>query len=191
MQRYLWTLPIALLACAACSTAEDPNKKRQLGPVLPPYQASLMFIISPPDAGDGCDVRASGYTAFIGGPPNSSRADPGMRAIDGVEFADIRCKISGSGPFNLSLSAAKSAAVFSLIDGTVAGGSGSATISMAGPGTGDAPLSGACQLDVSTRPFQVVPGNIWASFVCPSVGNPTQPGSCSAQGEFVFENCDD
>jgi hypothetical protein len=191
MQRYLWTLPIALLSCAACSTTEDPSKKRQLGPVLPPYQASLYFVISPPDGGAGCDVSRSGYVANIGGPPNSSRADPGMRSIDGVEFADIRCRVSGSGPFNLSLSAAKSAAVFSLVDGTVAGGSGSATISMAGPGTGSAPLSGVCQLDTSRRPFQVAPGNIWASFVCPSVGNPTQPGACSAQGEFVFENCDE
>jgi hypothetical protein len=190
MQRYLWTLPIALLSCVACSTAEDPNKKRQLGPVLPPYQASLYFLISPPDSGDGCDI-ARPYTANIGGPPNSSRADPGMLSIDGVEFADIRCRVSGSGPFNLNLSAEKSAAAFSLVNGTVAGGSGTATISLAGPGTSAAPLAGVCQLDVSMQPFQVAPGKIWASFMCPSVSSSAQPGACSAQGEFVFENCDE
>jgi hypothetical protein len=188
MQRYLWTLPLAFLSCAACSTTDDPNKKRQLGPVLPPYQASLYFLISPPDAGDGCDITRP-YTANIGGPPNSSRGDPGMRAIDGVEFADIRCRVSGSGPFNLS--AEKSAAVFSLVNGTVAGGSGNATITLAGPGTGAVPLAGACQLDVSQQPFQVAPGKVWASFVCPSVSSPAQPGACTAQGEFFFENCDE
>jgi hypothetical protein len=190
MQRYLWTLPIAFLSCVACSTTDDPNKKRQVGPVLPPYQASLYFLISPPDAGGGCDI-ARPYTANIGGPPNSSRADPGMRAIDGVEVADIRCRVSGNGTFNLNLSAEKSAAVFSLVDGTVTGGSGTATISMAGPGTSATPLAGACQLDVSKQPFQVAPGKIWAGFVCASVSSPAQPGACSAQGEFLFENCDE
>jgi hypothetical protein len=193
MQRYFWTLPIAFLSCAACSTPDDPNKHRQIGPNRPPAQTSLFFAISPPDAGAGCGVRAPGYAPNIGGPPRSSSGDPGMREVDGSSFARIRCRISGSGAnYSLDLSAQKGAVTFSLIDGTVSGQTGSGTISMAGTGTGDAQIAGSCQLDLSRQPFMIEPGRVWAGFMCPSVGIPIEAGpACHAQGEFVFENCDE
>jgi hypothetical protein len=162
-----------------------------MGSNLPPYQTSLMFIISPPDAGPGCGVTGTGYVGFIGGPPKSSSGDPGPRQIDGANLARVRCRISGTGPHSLDLSADKNGATFSLVDGTVAGGTGTAHITMAGAGTGSAPMSGVCNLDVATRPFLVGDGRIWAAFNCPSVANATKPDArCQAQGEFVFENCD-
>jgi hypothetical protein len=191
MQRYQRLLTIASLSCAACSSAEDPSKNRHLGPDLPPYQASLFFAIDPPDAGTGCPVTGAGYVANIGGPPRSSASDPGPRAIDGSDFARIRCAVSGNGTFNVNLSAQKSAASFTLENGTVSGGSGTGTISVAGPGTNSTQLTGNCRLDLGSRPLQSSPGTIGARFDCPAVNPVNQNGAtCNARGEFVFENCD-
>ena len=131
--------------------------------------------------------------AYIGGPPKSSIGDPGPRQVDGENFARIKCRVSGSGTFGLSLSAETRATVFS-VEGSSAGGSGTATIGVAAPGTSGEKLvseAGGCQLGLERPPFQVAAGNIWATFDCPSLTSPNQPGSqCRAQGEFVFENCD-
>ena len=191
MQRYQSLLVAAFLSCVACSSAEDPSKNRHIGPSLPPYQASLFFAIDPPDAGGGCPVTGAGYVGNIGGPPRSSSGDPGPRAVDGAAFARIRCKVSGSGTFSVNLSAQNATASFMLEDGTVSGGTGTGTINMAGPGTNSTPLGRACQLDLRMAPLQIAPGSIWARFDCPVVAAANQPGaSCSARGEFVFENCD-
>jgi hypothetical protein len=135
-----------------------------------------------------------GYAATIGGGPKSSIGDPGIRQANGEGFARIRCRVSGSGTFELSLSAEKQGTSFSLVDGTVANGRGTATIGMAGPGTAGALIGsppGGCALDLGRQPFQVQAGAIWASYECPVVATPSQPDSqCRAQGEFVFENCD-
>lgn len=190
---HFWALAIAFLSCAACSTTDDGGNKRQpRGPIPPAPQTSLFFAIESPDAGPACATGR--WAAFIGGPPKSSIGDPGTRAIDGYEFARIRCRVSGSGTFALTLSAERQGTSFSLNDGTVSGTSGQGTISVAGPGTQSEQLvseAGACQLGLERPPFQVAPGHIWATFNCPSLRSASQPASqCNVLGEFVFENCE-
>jgi hypothetical protein len=164
------------------------------GPPGPPSQTSLFFVVGPPGVpGAGCAISGS-YVANIGGPPRASAGDPGPREVDGVD-ARIGCRVAGGPTFDLSASAEKAAVSFLLISGTVSNGAGTGTISVAGPGTAGTRLaseSDACQLNVSRTPYQIAPGNVWASFDCPVVVNASDPGSrCGVRGEFVFENCEE
>jgi hypothetical protein len=178
----------------AGNTTVDGRASDQ-GPVAPPGQASLFFVVGPPGVpGPGCAISGQ-YVANIGGPPRSSIGDPGTREIDGVDGARIGCRVSGSSSFDVTGSAEKLATSFVVLDAVVSGGVGTATISVAGPGTAGKQLRSSndmpCDLFVNRPPYQVAPGAIWAEFDCPLVNNPTSPGSnCSARGEFVFENCE-
>ena len=169
--------------------APDPD------PPGPPSQTSLLFVIGPPGVpGVGCAISGS-YVANIGGPPNASASDPGPRAVDQVDDARVGCRVSGGPNFEIIGSAEKGATFFALLGGTVSvQADGVGTIRVAGPGTAGRPLTsadGGCRLSVSRAPLQIAPGNVWASFDCPVVSNPSDPGSnCSARGEFVFENCE-
>jgi hypothetical protein len=163
-------------------------------PVPPPAQASLFFVVGPPhEPGAGCAISGS-YVANIGGPPKASTGDPGARAVDGQDNAEIGCRVSGGGSFSLSGSARKQATGFLLLGANISNGSGTGTISVAGPGTAGRNLASAengCTLNTSRAPYQIAPGNVWAQFDCGLVTNPSDPGSrCSASGEFVFENCE-
>ena len=177
------------------SNAPVDGRAPDRGPLAPPAQASLFFVIGPPGVpGAGCAISGS-YVANIGGPPSSTNGDPGPREVDGVDGARIGCRVSGSSTFELSASAEKGATAFFLSDATVSGGQGSATIAVSGPGTAGKVLTSTgdppCQLSIPRPPFQVAAGHIWAEFNCPVVNVPTDPGSnCSARGEFVFENCE-
>jgi hypothetical protein len=196
-----WLSGAALLATFACGNTRverepevDSGQTPDSGPIAPPAQASLFFVIGPPGvAGPGCAISGS-YRANIGGPPRASASDPGPREVDGVGDARISCRVSGSTSFELSGSAEKGAAFFHLLGGRVDSGVGAGTISVGGPGTaGKLLTSGAdgCQLNANRAPFQVQSGAIWAEFDCPVVTTPADPGStCSARGEFVLENCE-
>jgi hypothetical protein len=163
-------------------------------PVPPPAQASLFFVVGPPGVmGPGCAISGS-YVATIGEGPKASTGNPGARAVDGQDNAKIGCRVSGGPTFSLSGSAQKGATGFNLLGGTISQGSGQGRISVAGPGTAGSNLvseENGCMLNTSRAPYQIAPGNVWATFDCPLVLNSTDPGSrCSARGEFVFENCE-
>jgi hypothetical protein len=165
------------------------------GPPGPPSQASLFFVIGPPGVpGAGCAISGN-YLANIGGPPRASQGDPGPREVDGVNGARIGCQVTAGPAFQLKASAEKNAVSFLLSDGTISNGAGTGTISVAGPGTAGRQLASendACQLSASRAPYQIAPGNVWASFDCPLVVSASDPGSrCSVRGEFVFENCEE
>jgi hypothetical protein len=220
MQRsHFWIWSSALLLTVACgntrteleveadggSTPEDDatpgaggsrNDGRIPDPVPPgpPPQTSLFFVIGAPGVpGTGCAI--GNYIANIGGPPRSSAGDPGPREVDEVGDARVGCRVSGGPNFDISGSAEKGATAFVLLGGTVSvQGDGVGTIAVAGPGTAGRQLTsaeGGCRVSVSRAPFQIAPGAVWASFDCPVVSSPSDPGSnCSARGEFLFENCE-
>jgi hypothetical protein len=78
----------------------------------------------------------------------------------------------------------------------ISGATGTATIAVgSGPGTAGQSLTspaGGCTLRVDPPPLQIAPGSVWALFDCPLVTVPSAPGyTCSASGEFVFENCEE
>jgi hypothetical protein len=163
-------------------------------PVPPPAQASLFFVVGPPGVpGTGCAISGS-YVANIGGPPKASQGDPGNRAVDGQGSFKIGCRVAGGPPFSLSGSAKDGPTGFNLLNGNISNGSGQGTIAVAGPGTAGSNLvsdENGCALNTARAPYQIAPGNVWATFDCPLVINQSDPGSrCSARGEFVFENCE-
>jgi hypothetical protein len=196
-----WVSGSTLLATSACGNTRverepevDSGQTPDSGPIAPPAQASLFFVIGPPRvAGPGCAISGN-YLANIGGPPRAAASDPGPREVDGVGDARISCRVSGSTSFEVSGSADKGAVSFRLLEGRIGPVDGTGTMAVGGPGTaGKLLTSGAdgCTLGVSRAPFQVASGAIWAEFDCPVVTTPADPGStCSARGEFVFENCE-
>ena len=129
-------------------------------PVPPPAQASLFFVIGPPEAaGAGCAISGS-YVARIGGGPVRSTGDPGERAVDGQGSNRVGCRVSGG---SLSGSAETDTTGFMLLGGSISGPTGKGTISVSGPGTAGKQLTSAengCDLNVARPPLQLGEDNV-------------------------------
>jgi len=142
----------------------------------------------------GCNV-ISGFPIPAEGQPTSSTT-LGERVEDGKDGAIVSCRVvSSGGGFAFNGSVQSGARAFSIIANVAPDESGgqSGTGSVRHTDPNSPPLvsdDSAC--DVTVLPNQdIAPGRVWGNFRCPAVSANNQPDvTCSAEGSFVFENCD-
>lgn len=187
-------LTLPLLAALGCSD-----------PVPRPAQGDLKLSIQPPTGTGTCPVP--GKTYEVAAPPNynppiadGANPVPGDRLIDGEHGASIKCSVHGSDSFTFSgtikgLSSESDKVTFTITNGMINTDkkTGTATIAV---NTTQLPANytsaaGACTITVVGT--NVKPGSLWATAKCPSISDPSSPGSACSIGEttnFVLENCD-
>ena len=179
---------VALLGGLGCS---DPVP-------LPAQGAFSMNVRAPtgPNAG-GCKVQA--HTANIGTPPLTSTNSDVDRAVDkqGKPSADVSCTVKGKSTFSVKGNVKKGVTSFNvtLIEDIGKGGSARATVSefdATSAVTLSSPAETPCTVSLAGGNLEIAPGRIWATFDCPVILDPRSPGTttCTADGVFLFENCE-
>jgi len=118
------------------------------------------------------------------------------RLTDGEDGASVRCRVAGDTTFVVEGSISLGGKSFTITDGVLGPneqGTARLTLSDSQWPTLTEPLSSGeatCVLDASS-PFgagrRVQPGAIWGHISCPVVERPDS--FCSAEAEFVFEDC--
>ncbi len=177
-----FTSSLSLLGVAACSDA-----------VLPPSEGAFAFPFQQPS---GCSI--SNHNPQVG---NVSYDDVSSFEIDGVDGAEIYCKVSGGGEF--------------YIDAFVKGKRGQITVEVdsisetnekTNPAEGrvtylsvettkkySSPSEEKCIFYFAHPKQQVNSGSVFLTFECPSLDNleTNPPSKCaSGQGWIALQNCD-
>ncbi len=127
----------------------------------------------------------------------TSRIVLGSRVEDGVDGASVTCRVVTSGDgFAFDGNVQEGSRAFTIIANVApddAGGhTGIGTVWHTDP---NSPAlnsdDGACT--VTVLPNQdIASGRVWGNFQCATVSANNQPGiACSAEGSFVFENCEE
>jgi hypothetical protein len=185
-----------------------------LSALVPLALAALGCSETPPPAAKGASAfsATSGGCGVTGGFEIPAGEAPtsgtylGSRVTDGKSGAEVSCTVSpGSGGYEISGSVQQGQRGLTITNGVVTpnpalpgGYAGTGMIyhydSLSGPLQ---TLPGqTCAITVGTDAAHlqdIASGRVWGNFVCDldTVGDPATPSvRCSAQGHFVFENCD-
>jgi hypothetical protein len=174
-------------------------------PVPPPAQgAFLAHVKSPSPLPEGKQCRIGGAftydipVIFATKPLEQLDADTYLhKAVDGEKGASVSCSVKGSSTFSFSGEYTQGDSLsLSISSGTIgADGKGTALISIYNSTKLSTALTSpgaTCTIDAAkgaNNNFQVKPGSMWAAFNCAAVDAPPSD-SCSADGFFVLENCD-
>ena len=187
-------LAIALVSLVGCGSDEGPPTANTVGtaradageavPEGPPAQAAVALNKT---SVSGCFNIATGalseppgtenYIAIINAnvpPPDD------IRVVDGESGAEVTCRVSGD---SFTGRLVTSRLMFD-VNGTVSGGTGTATISEWDTTSQETLTGNDCALNVKS----FGPGAAWSQFNCAEFSSdPTIV--CSVEGAFVFENC--
>ena len=176
-----------LLACFGCS---DPV------PPTPQAAFSVTFLDSGPDGSQGCEV--TGHNATLGDVTPTTK-DKLIK--NNVEGAEVECSVTGSGSFNLDLSAFQgSNGLFITVAGLKPRGSGGPTRDNPAPGTVGfhssttalevyASSGTGCNFYFADDSNQdVAAGRVWLTFNCPEIVQ--SMSKCELGDSYaIFENC--
>lgn len=185
LRSFIWVFAVGpILALAGCSD-----------PVPASVAVGLRLTLSQTGT---CPIMP-GFSTNVGNPPPDSTdasVGPGKRVYSGEGGITASCKVrdAGAGSFGVSGSMqAPSSHITFNVEGNLAGGTGTAAISLATPAletSVSSPPSMPCTLTVvqTSNGPAVQAGQVWSRFNCQTlVGNPNP--ICAASGEFIFENC--
>ncbi len=179
-------------------------------PVPPPAQGAFwanVKSVSPTPAGKMCP---SGTTLTFDVPtvplptvekPQAQTLDADTylhKIIDGEDKAEVNCTVKGKSSYTVEGTIKLGNKSLAVSNGTLgADKKGTARITLRDSGVPG--FSGAlsapsanCTLDAAAAAgnnYQIKAGSIWGKFSCPSVEQ-APSDYCSAEGYFVFENCD-
>jgi hypothetical protein len=175
-----------LLACFGCS---DPV------PPTPQAAFSVTFLDDGPEGSQGCAV--TGHNTTLGDVTPTTK-DKLLK--NNVEGADVDCSVTGSGSFNLDLSAFQGANGLILsVGGLKSRGSGGPTREAPAPGTVTfhsattvdvySSSGAACNFFFADESNQdVAAGRVWLSFNCPLIVDGSS--QCELGDSYaIFENC--
>jgi hypothetical protein len=139
----------------------------------------------------------SGLTEGNGNPmpDGAGQAGKGGPIADGEKGVKAACTVAGAGQYSVSGAVSQNALSFSVNGQIASTGAGSGSITVQAPlanGSLSSPVGMPCTLTAveTGAGFQVKAGAVWARFDCQAVTQPPSD-SCRADGEFVFENCND
>jgi hypothetical protein len=169
------TLGVALTSCS--------------DPADPPPQAAIYIEVG----GASCNTQPPPYS-LPSGPDavqairtNGGVAPDGTtyRVVDGDKDVEVQCTVSpGADTITLNGRLAKSRSVSFNVRGDITTSGGTVQLSE-WDNNRVATLSGECTLTNQ----HVSAGAIWANFTCPALTEGMN--TCSANGVFVFENCNE
>ncbi len=162
-----------------------------------PARGNLTLIVQPTTTpAKSCPV--SGKTYVVGNPSGPNSGSPGDRLVDGMGGAKITCSVTGSGPYTVYASIRGQSSENEVVMLTIANGvvnadkqTGSAAIAVYTPQLAGTFGANECTLSVVDQ--NVKPGALWATVSCPTISDPSLPGSACSVGPtttFVLENCD-
>lgn len=175
------------------------------GDTIPPdSQGAVSYQISrPPPPEKSCGQSHSGNAPDLGKGQNITSTGVGEVAVDGQNGARIRCQVKPEGSsFSVAADLLLGDISFSLTttvspedteaEGTVRLQDNLTASPLSQPAYVDPPTQ-PCKIDVrSGRNYGVGPGWIWGHFVCDRILDERSPGGhCSAEGTFLFDNCDE
>jgi len=175
----LAVLPALLLAGPGCSDDVPPTPKGA-------------FSVSFQDTGTECAVKSHNTT--VGSVTDTSKQ---TLLADGSEGAEVKCKVTGSGPFAISGSILQAGKFLDISVGSLASGT-----KMEAPATGALGYAGGvetsntygtkdvpCNFYFTSGQQGVAAGRVWMAFDCPKV----EAGQSTCQlitSYVIFENCD-
>lgn len=174
---------LALLGLGACSS-----------PAAPPAEGSAQVTFS------GCNFPPQSISG-PGGTPSGAKVGANQTVLDGRNGYSVQCTVSQNGSsYSVSATIVGPDMTLSVQNGTVKGGSGTATMSFlttqsintytSNPGTSPAPPPCNLTTASTTTGLTVMPGSIWATYNCPQVVDPiTLSNTCSTSGFIVFTGC--
>lgn len=174
-------------------------------PVPPPAQGAFLAHVTSPSplpAGKQCRIGGA-FTydipaVFATKPIEQLDADTYLhKAVDGENGATVSCSVKGSSTFSFSGKLRQGDSVsLDISSGTMgADGKGTALIGihnamkLSSALTSPGPTCTVQAVKGQNNALQLKPGSMWASFDCNAVDAPPTD-SCSADGFFVLENCD-
>lgn len=185
-------IAIGALASSGCSDS-----------VPPPPQGALSYRIWK-GLGQGCFVHNHQTNA-----PNAGRGQnvtsTGVAevAVDGENGAMVKCRASGDGStFTVTAELMYGDVSFSLdtqlspgdkeAEGKVRIQDNHTATPYAQPAALLDPPTAPCKIDIAKGNFGVGTGWVWGHFSCDSIVDERSPDAfCSAEGTFLFENCDE
>jgi hypothetical protein len=166
-------------------------------PSLPAQGAATMEVS--PLAGGGCNTSRP-ITVPVDSLPHltcntalGDTCEPAKEVVvDRDDGNQVECSVVKSGEsYTISFSLQNSLLTLSgnSAQGAISASGGPVAIYSYNSGSGVAQQSEQCTLMVNA----ISAGSIWASFECPTYGEPSSPSGprCSAAGIFVFEHCSD
>lgn len=189
----LGAITMGALASSGCSDTVPPDA-----------QGAVSYRIWKGN-GQGCIIPAHSSNApNLGRGQNVTSTSVGEVAAHGQDGAKVRCQVkpNGDGSFMVTGELEFGDVSFS-IDTTVSPGQTDAdakvrlqdnhTVSpYAQPVLLLEPPTPACKVEVNKGNFGVDTGWVWGHFTCGSVVDERSPEAmCSAEGTFLFENCDE
>ena len=176
----LAVLSALLLAGPGCSDDVPPTPKGA-------------FSVSFQDTGTECAVKSHNMT--VGSVTDTSKQ---TLLSDGQENAEVKCKVTGSGPFAVSGSILQAGKFLDVTVGSLASGT-----KLEGPATGSVGYAGGvetsntysskadtpCNFYFTTGQQGVAAGRVWMAFDCPKIVS--GQSTCELVTSYViFENCD-
>lgn len=185
-------IAISALASSGCSDT-----------VPPPAQGALSYRVWGA-TGQGCLVQNHSSNApNPGRGQNVTSTGVGSVAVDGENGAKVSCRVSGDGTsFSVTGELTLGDVSFSVstqlspgdkeADGKIRLQDNLTANVYAQPATLLDPPTPPCKIDISKGNYDVGTGWVWGHFMCDSIVDERSPDAfCSAEGTFLFENCDE
>lgn len=171
--------------------------------VPPPPQGAISYRFWRA-GGQGCIVGGHAFSApDTGRGQNVTSTGVGQVAVDGENGAKVSCRVSGDGAtFSVTGELMLGDISFSIdtqvspgdkeADGKVRLQDNITASTFAQPAPLVEPPTAPCKVDISRGNFGVGSGWVWGHFICDNIVDERNPGAfCSAEGTFIFENCDE
>ena len=186
---------ISLNSCAqetkGDEEVETPNNVIEIddGNNIPPAEGAVALSIhaaSNSGAGYGCDI--STYVVLGEVPPRVY--SQGELWVDGQDSHEVTCIVNGNDTYNFLGEISSDIGRFSIVGYVVKDGTGTANINLIEAGSGMVLNQDDCEITISKNIIKEN-GLIWANFDCPKFLESDDIYTwCSAQGTFVFKNCE-
>lgn len=176
-------------------------------PVPPPAQGAVTYRMYKAGT-QNCQIpphTSNAPSAPAGTGTNVTGTNKGNEAVDGDNGAKVKCKVAAAGAaFDVNATIQVGTVSFAMnttiadqqegVDGTVDVNDNQTQASYLQPVTYAKPPTPPCKFSVkpaSGEGYGAASGRIWGKFTCDQAMDTQNPGSsCSIEGTFVFENCD-
>lgn len=187
----LGAITMSALASSGCSDTVPPSA-----------QGAVSYRIWKA-TGQTCSWGHSMNAPNLGRGQNVTSTGVGEVAVDGQGGAKVKCQVKPSGDSFMVTGELELGNIAFSIDATVAPGQTDAeakvrlqdniTVSpYAQPVLLLDPPPAPCKVDVKAGKYGVDAGWVWGHFSCNAVVDERSPDAvCSAEGTFIFENCDE
>lgn len=189
-------IAVSALASSGCNDTVPPSA-----------QGALSYRVWKA-TGQGCFVPAHSANApDLGRGQNVTGTSVGATAVDGRDGARIQCQVKPQGDSSYIVTAELDLGDVSFsLDSIVAAGQADASgsVRLQDNNTVAAYVQPALLLDPPTAPckvsvqakknqqYGIEKGWVWGTFICDNIVDERSPEAfCSAEGTFLFENCDE